>query len=604
MEELAIRDLQLNNIPMIWLLLREISPMVGILSLRKSFIYERAAQYWQIDRLFLDLGLVRRRLGSKREVLEQWQQNYLCLVLTGHEPGQIANYLQLSVGSLRSRLAAARGLYRCINRLTGKDIRNWRDIILFLLNRGYRRSTIQPPEQEEIIIIVTVANIEISIMLLRELEATMQRITGSENLRIIRIDAGNIVSIVQGDLEPCRQFETSFQRGELEAWLGLSVLSVRIESQSDWLATQCGEAARNWNIGQLLLDLGAVYRKLNPGRESLQKWQQDYLCLLLAGYEPRQIAQEYLYITTGSLRVNLSAPRGLYDCIRRLTNSQIKNWRDVIILLLNQGYRKNECQSSGRAETINNTSQPSERLETVNIVTRDVEISETSLRNVETTIRQIAGSDNLRIIQIENDSIERELPPGSVWSVEHVGTLVMYCSPIPNNGENILLHLLPDEEATVLPPNLQLSVLDVDTEQEVLLDTQSRQAANSLRLEFSANPGQQFKVRVVLNNRVRFFLWPVDRVGILIMQCIPTQNSGTNVYLQLHAKEELVGLPLGVKLSVLDAADVVFWVVRSNQTDEWLQLALNVDLGEPFKVKLSLNNQVVLLEKFSKWCLL
>ena len=103
----------------------------------------------------------------------------------------------------------------------------------------------------------------------------------------------------------------------------------------------CEYAAETWHIEQLFLDLEVVLRRLNRDSKGLETWQKQYLCLLLSGYNLRQIAQEHLHLAVESLRVKLSARRGLYECVQKLTNQSISNWRDVIIILINSGYRRN-----------------------------------------------------------------------------------------------------------------------------------------------------------------------------------------------------------------------------------------------------------------------
>jgi len=344
----------------------------------------------------------------------------------------------------------------------------------------------------------------------------------------------------------------------------------------------CEEAANSWKTEQLFLDLEEVRRELTSNKKGIEQWHKEYLCLLLTGHTPRKIAQEYLYMTIESLRVKLSAKGGLYDCIRKLTSSEITDWRDVIILLLNQGYRKSE-------------SKPSEREETIIIVTCDVDISEPLLRKVETTMKKITGSNNLKITRIESGSV--------VFVVEGDAEACRKLETSFHSGElekllGFPVHDVKIEPAVVPAPApirlgqwLQGIFEPVWQPMEWAMAPGLRSTASTVELERDLPPDSIVRARPI-------DLWTVERVVTLVIQLIPTQNDGADIRLQLHPNGDSIELPPNLQLSVLDETGSVCLETESRQADNWLQLAFSADPGERFSIRITLE-QFCFLENFA-----
>ncbi|MBD3883297.1 hypothetical protein IFO70_16140 [Phormidium tenue FACHB-886] len=93
------------------------------------------------------------------------------------------------------------------------------------------------------------------------------------------------------------------------------------------------DAAQVWNLEQLYADLATIKQKPLSSTERI--------CLrgLLCGLDPNEIAA-VLHRQAPGLRVDLT--RGLYRYVAAITRGQVKNWRDVVVLLERQGYKRND----------------------------------------------------------------------------------------------------------------------------------------------------------------------------------------------------------------------------------------------------------------------
>ncbi len=346
----------------------------------------------------------------------------------------------------------------------------------------------------------------------------------------------------------------------------------------------CEDAAETWKIKQLFLDLEVVFKKLSRDSKGLENWQKQYLCLLLSGYTPRQIAQEHLHLTVESLRVKLSAKRGLYDCIRKLTKQSISDWRDVIILLLNSGYRRNEGASPDREETML-------------FMTCDVEVSESLLRKLEATIQEVTGSNNLRIVRIENGSVV------FVWQ----GSLDA-CRQVENLFQSGQLDRV-----------LEFPVANVQVEDVPALSKSQPVVSLSQWLQGIFEPSWQ-PVEWVMAPRLRMAALPLapdcdiptdiikrskvicwdtdDREFALVVHLIETTTQSIDIRIQIHPGDRATDLPPDLQLSVQDASGVTCLEATARTADNWLQLEFGAEPGEHFSVAVTVGS-VRAVEHFS-----
>ena len=348
----------------------------------------------------------------------------------------------------------------------------------------------------------------------------------------------------------------------------------------------CKEAAKTWKIKQLFLNLEIVLKQLKRDSKGLETWQKQYLCLLLSGYTPREIAQEHLHLTVESLRVKLSSKKGLYECIRRLTKKPILDWRDVIIILLHSGYRRNEAS-------------PPNREEIMLVIECDAELSEKLMRKLESTVHEVAGSNNLRIVRIEKgsvvfilqgpvdecDRVAERFNPSELS--EKLGCPVREVkkvdnNPAPNQSQGIVslaqwLKGCFDEPSWqpvewIMAPSLRMATPALDVERGV--------STESIR-------------------RAKIICWDTDeRVLILVVHMMPTATQSLDVRLQLYPYDTASNLPPGLELSVQDETGVTCLEATARTADNWLQLEFSADPGEPFSVTIAIDS-VRAVEHFS-----
>ena len=186
---------------------------------------QEAAITWKIGKLIDDLEAKHRLLKPRGKGLDDWEKQYLCLLLADKKPDRIAEIIGFnSVEYLKVRLSNKKGgLYSCIARLTGKRIENWRDPIIFLLNKGYRRNQEVPIET----MLMVVLDIEVSEENLRKLEFNIKNVVGANKVRIKRIEKGSLVVYLEGSRLACGQIEALFKQGVLSERLGFPVLDVQ-----------------------------------------------------------------------------------------------------------------------------------------------------------------------------------------------------------------------------------------------------------------------------------------------------------------------------------------------------------------------------------------
>lgn len=195
-----------------------------MLSQELPYCCQEAAKTWRIKKLFNDLEEKHRNL-NKGKSLGDYEKHYLCLLLSGIEPIQMSEYLYDTVETTRVKISQS-GLYKCIERLTGSKINNWRDPIILFLNKGYRKSE-DVKEKEETLLVMT-CDVEVSEEILRTLEDKMKQILGANQIKMQKIERGSLIIYWQGSRSSYEQIEVLFRQGILSDRLGVPVLNVRV----------------------------------------------------------------------------------------------------------------------------------------------------------------------------------------------------------------------------------------------------------------------------------------------------------------------------------------------------------------------------------------
>lgn len=104
---------------------------------REEFL--QAAKSWNVEKLFTDLGHVKKTLVPRSKNLSQTEKTLLCLLLCEQSPDEIAQKLHRSINGIKTELS--RGLYTYIEILVGQRPKNWRQIIIWFEQKGYKFSS-------------------------------------------------------------------------------------------------------------------------------------------------------------------------------------------------------------------------------------------------------------------------------------------------------------------------------------------------------------------------------------------------------------------------------------------------------------------------------
>ena len=168
---------------------------------------QEAARTWKIKQLFNDLEERHRRLNNGKGIGD-YEKQYLCFLLSGIEPIQMSEKLYDAVETTRVKITQS-GLYKTIERLTGGQIKNWRDPIILFVNKGYRKSE-DVKEKEETLLVMT-CDVEVSEEILRTLEEKMKQILGANQMKIQKIERGSLIIYWQGSRSSYEQIEVLFR---------------------------------------------------------------------------------------------------------------------------------------------------------------------------------------------------------------------------------------------------------------------------------------------------------------------------------------------------------------------------------------------------------
>ncbi|HEY9597416.1 MAG TPA: NB-ARC domain-containing protein [Cyanophyceae cyanobacterium] len=102
-----------------------------------------ASRDWDIERLIVDIGVAKKQLKPKSKGLSPTEVTFLCLLLCEQGPDAIAQKLHRNLNGVKVDLS--KGLYSYIEALIGKRPGDWREIIIWLEQKGYKISQLREP---------------------------------------------------------------------------------------------------------------------------------------------------------------------------------------------------------------------------------------------------------------------------------------------------------------------------------------------------------------------------------------------------------------------------------------------------------------------------
>jgi len=97
--------------------------------------FPKAEKFWDLERLYTNLA------KAKRKPLTPIEKTHLCGLLCGYSPTEIAEKLYKDVGGVNVNLSNT--IYQYVKDAVGKSdkrIDNWRNIVLWLEEAGYKKS--------------------------------------------------------------------------------------------------------------------------------------------------------------------------------------------------------------------------------------------------------------------------------------------------------------------------------------------------------------------------------------------------------------------------------------------------------------------------------
>lgn len=321
----------------------------------------------------------------------------------------------------------------------------------------------------------------------------------------------------------------------------------------------CHKAAETWDISRLFQDLQAKHWVLND--KPMGAYAIQYLCLLLSGKEPAQMTDELLD-PVETIRVKISQSL-LYKTIERLTGGEIKNWRDPIILFVNKGYRI--------------TAKEIKKVDTLLVMTCDVEVSETVLRQLEEEVQKILGANKLRIQKLERGSLI------IFWEGSQVD-----CNRIKSlfeEGELSERLRVPVLDVQVVPTPVYLSQWFDN------LFTRGWQTVEELLTPQQLRPAH-FSESVQRAKRIDLQINLITHQVNLVVSVIREDVDNIIVNLKVFPTADSPHLPANLKL-VLLVDEEILTEITSRSADQYMQQELAAQAGEAFTVKLVLDDQEV-----------
>lgn len=190
--------------------------------------YKVAECKWHIVKLFQDLEAQNKKDEPKEKGLGKFEKKYLCLLLAGKKQQEISSLKIYAANSLKSN--PSKKVYPLIRNLTGEKINGWEDILMSLINKGYRKSfdLYKKVTNERQALIIVKCEAEISEASLTYLEMQFKNAIEVDTLFLNHITRGCMQTYWQGSQADCAKIEALYNLGLLSERLGVRVLEVRV----------------------------------------------------------------------------------------------------------------------------------------------------------------------------------------------------------------------------------------------------------------------------------------------------------------------------------------------------------------------------------------
>ncbi len=414
-----------------------------------------AFQRWDMERLFRDLLAVKQQMRRKIKSLSAFEVDYLQLLLTGHKPADIAQKINWSINSLK--VEASNGLYQYISMLTGKDIEDWRDIIIALEESGYKRR----PKRIMVIVIDDTDELETNTIMQQ-----IGQITGDRSFKLLKTEIGSLVLHLEGSEEGCNRLEALFHSGELSKLLGYPVRQVYYPAE---VAEDTSPSIPT-----------------PPQRPTYVHLYQWFNHVVEAGW---QTMQELF--ASGELSPAYAIRNSSTEGEVFLVNLAERDRQAEIATLVDQLYAAQptipRAEAASRLGRIGRDS-----MEAIAALIHLIRTSQ------DDQLRWIAA-ESLGMIDPDNVATGvRRVKDLSMLLTSHALALMVGILEKGDRGIAILVRVYPLRGQRYLPDDVVLRVLD--GAEEVFLEARSRQIDDYIQLQFSGQPGEQFSLQVNLGD--------------------------------------------------------------------------------------------------------
>ncbi|MDJ1173062.1 NACHT domain-containing protein [Roseofilum capinflatum] len=226
--------------------------------------FSRASQVWLLEELYRDLGTAKQAYDSKQPpTLEDQEKEFLRGLLCGHDAKEIGQVLHLSEKHVRTELS--RKIYRYVEQLTGRKVKHWSEVPLFL--EQYRRGGITWPTYSALrsIDLIQAPNIDRFLGRKAELDTLKFWFTSEQTQLLLlwgKYGVGKSLLVAKLAVTLAEEKETPFQVVVWRSLLNFPRLSDLIASLKPLLAPDV-EPKEQWLTVDLL------------------RWLHNYPCLLI-----------------------------------------------------------------------------------------------------------------------------------------------------------------------------------------------------------------------------------------------------------------------------------------------------------------------------------
>lgn len=423
--------------------------------------YDQAAQKWDMERLFNDLLVVKQRVKPRAKTLSAFETDYLCLLLAGYKPQDIANRINWQIAGLRAELS--KGLYQYVTELADRAIEDWRDVIIALEEAGYKR---RKPQRMMVIIIDDTDAMETENIVSR-----LNQLVGDRSFKVLKTEIGSLILHLEGSDDAYNRIETLFNQGQLSKQLGYAVREIYYTDASAYASS-----------GEPVCEATASLQETTPASptpEHLNQWFQN---IFDAGWQTMQDLLAAPAMAPAYATRNLSV-------FSTSDLNQVERQAEITALI-DQVYSGSTVLKESAARRLGVIGRDS--VEAIAALIYLIRVSQ------DDHLRWVAA-DSLGMIDPDNLAVGvRRVKDLSMVLTSHALALMVAVMEKGSTGIAIMVRIYPLRGQRFLPDDVVLTILD--EKGETFLEARSRRIDDYLQLHFSGQLGEPFSVQVSLGN--------------------------------------------------------------------------------------------------------